>query len=391
MIEQVFHLSNELLDKIEKPVEESSDQLLIEKASDILRKECRLDYFTEELEKISSTAETILNKYNKAIVIGMGGSSLASRAFTATENYKSHRFNIIYSDSLSYKKQAEIFTKANLASSAIIIISRSGNSIETLSQTSSIIQKYKEFFDSNYSLGEHFFIITYGDNKLSQIGKSIKATLIDYNTKLGKFSSFSIPGLLPSTLINLSPTEIIEGALAALNMPINALKAAKASYYLLSSGYSINVLTYYNDLFDQICAFYSQVSSEIIAKSRKGFTPLINRSIFDQHGLWQLLIEGQNDKYFTILRDKNTIDNLLNKAIEDNYHLLTVRRFKKNSIPMRELILDSLSAKNLGFLVMQFLMELVLLASYLEVSPLTHPIIEQNKRLMNYLIPSILE
>lgn len=291
---------------------------------------------------------------------------------------------------MSYKKQKEIFTKDNLYSSAIIIISRSGNSLGTLSQVSFVIKKYKEFFGDNYSLGKHFFIITHGNNRLSQIAKSIKANIIEYSTKLGKFSFFSIAGLLPAKLVGLCPKNIIDGAFSALENNLNFLKAAKTAYYLLGKGYSINVLSYYNDLFAQICLWHSQTCSKIIAKAGKGFTPLTSRGIFDQHGLWQLLIDGPKDKYFTILRNENTANKpLLNDLIENNYHLLTTRRFKKKDIPMRELILSSVDSLNIGFLIMQFLMELVLLASYLKISPLSHPIVQQNKRLMNYLIPNL--
>ena len=124
-------------------------------------------------------------------------------------------------------------------------------------------------------------------------------------------------------------------------------------------------MSYYNDLLDQISSWYSQVSSEIIAKSGKGFTPITTRGIFDQHGLWQLLLSGPRDKYFTILIDKSDCrGSKLNKKIEENYHKLTLKRLKKSNIPVRELIIDEMNEKTLGYLSMSFLIELSLLAIF---------------------------
>ena len=158
MIKQIFHLPKDFIKKIEKSKKPQKDQLKIEETLSTLKERCQINSFNLELLRIEESAQQILQLYDKAIIIGIGGALLASRAFVAIENYCSKNFHIIYSDSLSLKKQTQIFTKHNLATSAIIIISRSGNSVETLSQAHSIIQKYKEFFGAYYLLGKHFLL-----------------------------------------------------------------------------------------------------------------------------------------------------------------------------------------------------------------------------------------
>ena len=388
MIKQVFHLPEELNEKLKKNMEDKPSQLEVEIAVRILQEQCNLDDIESELNTIDSIAQIIINQYNKAIIVGIGGAILASRSFVATKNYKSNNFSLIYSDSLSNKKQEDIFTHDNLKSSAIIIISKSGNSIETISQAYSIMNKYKSFFGDKYLLGKHFFLITSKTNsRLSNLGDKIKATFIEYKSNSGKFSSFAAGGLLPAKLIGLNSEKIIQGALKSFEHCVDAVNSAHVSYSLMKEGYDISVMSYYNDLLDQLSFWYSQISSEIIAKLGKGFTPITTRGIFDQHGLWQLLLSGPCDKYFTILRDKSDCnDNKLNKKIEDNYHKLTIKRLKERNFPMRELIIDKLDEKTLGYLSMNFLTELTLLAVMLDICPLTHPIIDQSKKVMNYLI-----
>ena len=223
--------------------------------------------------------------------------------------------------------------------------------------------------------------------RLSDLGNKIKATFIEYISDSGKFSSFTTVGMLPAKLIGLSPEKIVQGALEVFNPCVDVVEAVHVSYSLIKEGYDISVMSYYNDLLDQLSFWYSQVASEIIAKSGKGFTPITTRGVFDQHGFWQLLISGPCDKYFTILIDKSGYDdNKLNKKIEDNYHKLTLKRLKRNYLPIRELIIDKLDEKTLGYLSMSFMIELTLLAGLLDISPLTQPIIDQSKRIMSYLI-----
>ncbi len=377
MILQKFYLSRQLVEIIEKSEEPQNAQLKIEQAIEFLQEESKLSFIQTELNNIEDIAQKILKQYNKAIIIGIGGAIVASRGFVASRNYSSVDFSLFYSDSLSAIKQATIFTKENLRTAALIIISRSGASIETLGQAQMAVSKYKEYFGVDYPLGKHFFIVTQGSNRLSRLGKNIDAQMVEYTNNGGKFASLSLVGLLPARLINLSPQEIIAGAIEALNNPLEAIKAAKINYHLLKQGYSINIFTYYNDLLDQLSNWYIQVSSEVVAKEGKGFTPLSAKGVFDQHGLWQLFLAGPRDKYFTFLKDAANTE-----EIELVYYQLSLKRLKRQAIPVREIVIDSLSPKNLGELSMQLLLELVLLAKFLGVSPLTQPCIDQNKRLL---------
>lgn len=385
-IKQTFYLDPSTQAIIEKSVESKEFQPKIEKIIALAISYCELNSSNTELNLIENTALQILKLYNKAIIISIGGSMSASRAFTACKNYQSADFKLIYSDSLSPEKQAEIFTKNNLFNSAIIVISRSGNSVETLHQTNLVIEKYRQYFGKNYSLGKHFIIITKGNNQLRAKGINIGANILEYVSHGGKFSALSMVGLLPARLIGMDPTEIINGAKATLKNPNNAIQAAWTNYHLLRQNYSINIMSHYNDLFDQILARYMQISSEIAAKEGKGFSCIVSRGVFDQHGLWQLFLSGPKDKYFTFLCNEEDFESSeIHHVIAKAYHQLSLARLKEKVIPARELIIEKIDDYNLGELSMQFLLEMMILANLLDISSITQPDIDQSKKILGQL------
>jgi glucose-6-phosphate isomerase len=382
-IKQNFYLAPATQAIIEKSVESQKSQLRIEKVTTLAIAQCELDSSDTELALIEKVALQILSLYNKAIIISIGGSMSASRAFTACKNYQSDNFKLIYSDSFSPEKQAEIFTKDNLLNSAIIVISRSGNSVETLYQVNLIIERYHQYFGADYSFGKHFFVITKGDNQLQAKGAEIGANIFEYVSCGGKFSALSMVGLLPARLIEMNPADIISGAKSMLKNPNNAMQAAWTNYHLLLQGYSINIMSHYNDLFDQILARYMQISSEITAKEGKGFSSIVSRGVSDQHGLWQLFLSGPRDKYFTFLCNEADFEsNEMHHVIAKTYHQLSLGRLKEKAIPARELIIDKIDGYNLGELSMQFLLEMMILANLLDISSITQPDIDQSKKIL---------
>ncbi|MGB4191299.1 MAG: hypothetical protein WBJ81_01965 [Rickettsiales bacterium] len=383
LLEQKFHLPDEILSKFKQNKNLVDLKLKTEESIDTITSNCKLEYYQEELDLVEKISAKISLQYSKAIIIAIGGSMSSSQAFTACKNYQSNNFTLTYSNSLAIDKQEAVFTKENLQNSAIIIISRSGESAEILNQVYNITNKYKQFFGPNYALGDHFYIITQGPNFLTDFGSNIRANIFNYISKSGKFSTFSLVGLLPARLIGLLPKEIILSALQVLKFPQNAIDAAYINYELLNLKYNINILLHYNDLLEKTLLRQAQTASEIIAKDNRGFTPLVT-GISDQHGLWQLFLTGPSDKYFTLLRTKKSdYDPELNYLIEDTYYKLNLKSLKRKSIPIRELIIDKIDSASLGALSMHLLLETILLANIMNVSSTTHPDIDKNKKLLS--------
>lgn len=376
-IKQSF--SFQLNEEIEKLLGSLDFQSKIDFARLAISNNCGIGFSIDNLDFIKEISSHIKNTFSLAIIVSIGGSLSSSKSYTASRNYRSKDFKLIYSDSLNKEKLEEIYTRETLERAAIIVISKSGNSVETLYQTDLFIAKYKEYFGDDYFLGKHFFFIT-SDKNLSQKAISINAAVYDYYCGSGKFSSFSLVSLLPASLINLDPKQILRGALDVFNAPESCIRASLAQYFLMNQNYNISVMSFYNQLLEQMFVRYMQISGEIVAKEGKGFSCLVSNSILDQHSLWQLFLSGPKDKYFTfIMSEADEQSNNFSQILAKTYHEFNIVRLKKRNIPYRVLKLAKLDSYHLGAMSMHFLMELIMLASIMNVSVVSQQDIEDSK------------
>ena len=78
MIKQVFHLSEELNEKLEKNIQSKPTQSMVESVIKFLKEQCKINAIESELSKINSISQEILSQYNQAIIVGIGGAMLSS-------------------------------------------------------------------------------------------------------------------------------------------------------------------------------------------------------------------------------------------------------------------------------------------------------------------------
>ena len=136
-----------------------------------------------------SYKKKILNKYknhNFINIIGMGGSSLGVKAiynFLINKIKKKFKFQ----DNLDLKKE-------NKNKSLNIIISKSGNTLETIVNLNSKIKKNK-----------NLFITENTNNYLRKLANKLKSDVIDHKNYIGgRFSVLSEVGMLPAQLMGLN-------------------------------------------------------------------------------------------------------------------------------------------------------------------------------------------
>ena len=154
------------------------------------------------LEVINSLGKNYKYSYNKNIIlrfkknnnfriIGMGGSSLGSQAIYDFLKYKVKK-KFIFVDNLvpAQKKKKKKFVN--------LIISKSGNTIETITNSNLLI-KDKE---------KNIFITENKQSYLSILAKKLKAEIIHHNNFIGgRYSVLSEVGMLPVELMGLKPSK----------------------------------------------------------------------------------------------------------------------------------------------------------------------------------------
>ena len=185
MLTKNIHFKNFRLKKIDKNIKKDLKKLFKEK-SVILNS-------LSENYKNSYSKKNLLNlkNYKKVRVIGMGGSILGTEAifdFLRPKIKKSFEF-------INNLEANKIFRKNN-NKIVNLIVSKSGNTLETISNTNIFIKKNNK----------NIFITENKASYLFLLAKKLKAEIVHHNNFIGgRFSVLSEVGMLPAELMGLNP------------------------------------------------------------------------------------------------------------------------------------------------------------------------------------------
>ncbi|HRD21822.1 MAG TPA: hypothetical protein PK116_03110, partial [Candidatus Nanopelagicus sp.] len=155
-----------------------------------------------ELDALS--AWTRSNKLDQFVLCGMGGSSLATELIAKTNNK-----NITILDS-THPEQITRSIPKDLARSLVIIASKSGTTVETLSH-----YKFFEklFLDSNLEPKNHIVLITDQGTALDISGRKSGYRVFNANSNVGgRFSALTTFGLLPASLTGTDVSILLDDA-----------------------------------------------------------------------------------------------------------------------------------------------------------------------------------
>ena len=330
-----------------------------------------------------SYKKKILNKYknhNFINIIGMGGSSLGVKAIY---NFLINKIKkkVTFQDNLDLKKE-------NKNKSLNIIISKSGNTLETIVNLNSKIKKNK-----------NIFITENTNNYLRKLANKLKSDVIDHKNFIGgRFSVLSEVGMLPAQLMGLN-----ERKFKQFNNLIIKPKFLKDLTNNVSSMYKLikmkkfnSVILNYDYKSDDFFKWYQQLVSESLGKKSKGILPVISTMPKDNHSILQLYLSGFNSNFYTffIAEDRNNIKlnskYLLNDfkflkkkslfEILNSQKIATENVFRLKKIPFRSFHIKKRDEKTLGELFCFFTLEVILLSHLLKVDPLNQPEVELVKK-----------
>jgi len=359
-------------------------------------------------EKLNKLALYHQKSFKDVIILGTGGSSKAGRTFVqiAYRTFgRSPKFpKITFLENIDFQDFNDLFKKINLKKTGIIIISKSGETNETLVQFLIFLSKYKEIFQKK-KIDKYFTVITKkGNSSLRNLANDFLIKVIDLDNNLsGRFSAFSPVGLLPAAISGLDVKNIIEGALSLLNkylkkQQIIPSEGAALHYAAQSSKINISVLLTYTERLRNFGYWHEQLVAESLGKKNKGFTPIHSMGATDQHSLLQLFLEGPKDKLITFITLKKQKDQIkinnnlisrvkklsflkkesLNKLLDFEMEKVCglLNEYKK---PYRTIILNKCEEFEIGYLMMNFMLETIILAYLNNLNPFDQPAIDKGK------------
>jgi len=330
-------------------------------------------------------------KFNTVVVIGMGGSILGSEAiyFFLKKRIKK---DFIFLNNIDEDKLQRIKSKQKLSKILFIIISKSGNTIETLSNIRAlkIIKKRCKNI---------IIISEKKQNPLYLLSKKMEIFHIEHKSYIGgRYSVLSEVGMVPAYLMGLNILKLRKNLL-------NHFRARNKSYLKDSSiklasilqRKKLNNLIFFNYVpqLNKFLYWNQQLIAESLGKKGKGFLPVISSAPRDHHSLLQLYLDGPKDKLFYVFSSeannkKKVNSNILEKKLNflNNKSLNQIKTAQKNAflkalkkkrIPFREFKIGDISEQVLGELFSYFILETVIVGKLANINPFDQPAVEEVK------------
>ena len=316
----------------------------------------------------------------------MGGSTLGAKAIYKFLQDKTKK-KFVFIDNLKLKLSK--YEKSNEAVN--IIISKSGNTLETIINTSILINQNKK--------SKNIFITEKKNSYLLNLAHKIKAEVFEHKNYIGgRYSVLSEVGMLPAELMGFD-----ERKFKRLNLLINNNNFLKkliinvdATLKFIKQGKSNSIILNYDEKSENLLKWYQQLIAESLGKKSKGLLPMISNMPMDNHSLLQLYLDGPKKNFYTffnvlekkseIINKKNILNThayLKNKSIFqilNSQKKATENIFKKRKLPFRSFELLRRNEETLGELFCFFILETILLGRALKVNSFDQPSVELIKK-----------
>ena len=364
-------------------------------SSSIVKKELRLILSDKENQVINSLKlsykysysnkflNKFKNKFSSIRLIGMGGSILGTKAIYSFLNSQIKKKIFFFDNLLPLLKKEK---KSNFLN---IIISKSGNTLETISNTNNIVKKSQR----------NIFITENSNNYLRNLANQLKAEIVDHNNFIGgRYSVLSEVGMLPCSLIGLKSNKFKQfNSLIKKKGFIDSLVSNVANIlYFIKKKKNNSIILNYDENSDDLFKWYQQLVGESLGKKQKGIFPFISTMPKDNHSLMQLYLDGPQKNFFTffgvsekksnkiinstILETFSFIKNKKFSQILDSQRIATQKVFNNMNIPFRSFEIKRRNEETLGELFTFFILETILLGKCLKINPYDQPAVELIKK-----------
>ena len=353
---------------------------------------------------------TFIKQCDTVVVIGIGGSSLGTKAIDSAFKYQTQNIRrMVFLENpdeidLSYKLST--LTKEK---TLFCVVSKSGTTIETIS----IFKEVIAYFDLDYKSPQKEQIIIITDEK-SPLHKfshqyGIKSYTIPANVG-GRFSVLSAVGIVPLSIAGYDTKSILKGASEMSERFFHGKenhllkKAALLSKYRNEA--PINVLFSYANTLEDFTKWYVQLWAESLGKiniygNHTGLTPIGHIGSIDQHSFLQLIMHGPKDKTVTFIKVEKfdieiKVPDLTLKFLESTDYIngysfnallngeceSTKKSLERVGVNVDKITLDALSEQNIGALILYYELLTSLCGIMLDINTYDQPGVKMGKQIL---------
>ncbi len=385
----------------------------------------RILYEERDIAEARAAYARLVEGAGTLVIFGTGGSSLGGQALAQLGGWfipgddrlgQNERPRLRFYDNLDALSLVKGLDVHDLATTRFIVISKSGNTAETLSQTLIAMQRIKAA-GLESAIPKMFLGVTEAErpgvaNGLRSLFGTLGIPMLPHPDDIGgRYSAFTIVGLLPAIARGLDAAAFRAGGRAAIEAVASAktpadfapaLGAALSAAFAKERCVRAMVMMPYADRLARFSHWYVQLWAESLGKcDREGTTPVAALGPVDQHSQLQLYLGGAQHHLTTIVRsaefpaeDTPPMDAALAAAAGASYlgghtvgQVVMAQSkaigdaFVAHKRPVRIIEYARLDEFTLGWLMMHFMLETILTADLLGVDPFDQPAVELGKKL----------
>ncbi|MCX7945204.1 MAG: glucose-6-phosphate isomerase [Deltaproteobacteria bacterium] len=421
-----YSFKREDLDKIHNLVKQAESNVLNDLKNgkrgfaDIVSNEGLIDATLKLAKEISA-------KYKNLVLVGIGGSALGPRALFKALRHPFHNLlpyekrgngmNLYFLENVDPDTFKATFDAINDSETAFLIITKSGSTIETMSQFLLIRESLMKKFGENGYRERTIAITDPNKGSLRNIVKYDRLCSLPIPENIGgRFSVFSPVGTFPAACCGIDIERLLKGAErmrdSILNSPTwenPALKFAQLMYIAYTS-YKRNILVImpYRDALLDTAEWFQQLWAESLGKERNnkgevvnvGMTPVRALGVIDQHSQLQLYIEGPHDKIILVIGVKEfrhtiTIPKILDRFPDVSYignHTLNeLIKLEENATleslidarrPVVRIEIERVDEENIGELMMFLEFATAYAGELYQINAFDQPGVEHGKKIL---------
>ncbi|MEW6409500.1 MAG: glucose-6-phosphate isomerase [Nitrospirota bacterium] len=398
--------------------------------NDILSKRSKgelpfLDLPYQDIKGIMSLSDEITSEFDNLLVLGIGGSALGPIALISAlchpfhnmlsrERRMGHSRVFVY-DNVDPDAFLGLLEVIDLSRTAVNVVTKSGNTVETLAAFLIIRERLRETVGKRY---QRHIIVTTDPEKgsLRKIAEDEGYRTLSIPEKVvGRFSVLTPVGLFPASVAGIDIEELLNGA-ALMDKRCQELEAWRNPAQMTAllqyvterkKGKKVTVMMPYSAALKDIADWFRQLWAESLGKrydlSGKevytGQTTVKGLGVTDQHSQLQLYMEGPNDKTIVFLKverftepmeipvafqDMNDVSYICGHSLSELINAeqrATEIALTKVKRPNMRIDMPELSPFTVGQLLYMLEVQTIYAGGLYNINPFDQPGVEEGKKL----------